>query len=299
MASVQQARAEVAGSPLFASLQSALARGSPHYNTAASPPSASGLPPCMVHAASADGDSEGPGTQAWASAAALVVYGLGSLQHSKVPRYQAALALLLKELLPGISNRGLKDASKRAGKRHEHMLGPGPAPSPLSRGACACADAPADACAAMCSGLTEPPQAYDPAFTSLDQQLLARLGFQLTGDSQGQRLPVAKPTFFYLPHCEGHLCDALLAANCGSAAQLASVAILGNRFSTYHQLWAPRRQAPPGQVRPDKLLQLCASGALQPPGIAHVWARFKLHMQPSCAADAAVACRCGAGAGGG
>lgn len=56
------------------------------------------------------------------------------------------------------------------------------------------------------------------------------------------------------------LCNNLLAANWGSAQQLAHVAILGNSFSTYVDRWALRRNDP---GRPARLLQCSTEGEAQ------------------------------------
>ncbi|PNH11059.1 Protein SENSITIVITY TO RED LIGHT REDUCED 1 [Tetrabaena socialis] len=62
-------------------------------------------------------------------------------------------------------------------------------------------------------GLSAPVQLYDPAFDEVDRAALASLGMQVLEVNEGGARVVAGPTFFYLPHCEGVLCDALLGAN--------------------------------------------------------------------------------------
>lgn len=70
---------------------------------------------------------------------------------------------------------------------------------------------------------------------------------QVIAVNEGGARRVSEPTFFYLPHCEGVLCDALLGANWsppvgdsnggsnggGGGGGLPSVVILGNSFRTY------------------------------------------------------------------
>lgn len=50
--------------------------------------------------------------------------------------------------------------------------------------------------------------------------------------NEGGARRVCVPTLFYLPHCEGALCDALLGANWESG-RLPLLAVLGNSFGTY------------------------------------------------------------------
>lgn len=47
-----------------------------------------------------------------------------------------------------------------------------------------------------------PPQLYDPAFSSLDRQLLARLGMEVIEQDERGARRATSPTLFYLPHCE-------------------------------------------------------------------------------------------------
>ncbi|KAL6753053.1 hypothetical protein V8C86DRAFT_3140349 [Haematococcus lacustris] len=52
-------------------------------------------------------------------------------------------------------------------------------------------------------GLTSPPLAFDPAFSSADQQLLSqRLGWSVLQHNEQCARVAAVPTFFYLPHVE-------------------------------------------------------------------------------------------------
>jgi hypothetical protein len=84
-------------------------------------------------------------------------------------------------------------------------------------------------------------------------------------DNAGGARVAGGPAFYYLPHCEGALCDALLAAHWG-VAPLSALAILGNSFSSYAERWAlgpggPARRA--GLAPPARLLQLVAAGAVR------------------------------------
>ncbi|KXZ53878.1 hypothetical protein GPECTOR_6g796 [Gonium pectorale] len=106
------------------------------------------------------------------------------------------------------------------------------------------------------TGLASAVQLYDPAFDVVDRLALAQLGLQALEVNEGGARRAVGPTFFYLPHCEGALCDALLRANMGPAAaggsgggedsaaagaggvigcsSLPLLTILGNSFKTYH-----------------------------------------------------------------
>ncbi|XP_072028984.1 SRR1-like protein isoform X2 [Amphiura filiformis] len=70
---------------------------------------------------------------------------------------------------------------------------------------------------------------YDPKFTCQEQDVLAKLGFQLiTCNEEGKRC-VNETTLFYMPHCGKPLYNNLLWANWG--LQLRQVIIIGNSFS--------------------------------------------------------------------
>lgn len=107
---------------------------------------------------------------------------------------------------------------------------------------------------------------------------------------QGRHIATA-PTFFYLPHCELELTEALLAANV-AAGTLGNVAILGNSFALYRERWeltggrGARKEPPPGPgqqtqqagnlgasagplASPEALLcDLCRCGAVEERAIA-------------------------------
>eukprot|EP00887_Chlorella_sp_A99_P003450 scaffold7.g3450.t1 len=117
------------------------------------------------------------------------------------------------------------------------------------------------------------PEAYDPVFTGVDQEVLPALGFEVLARDEGGARVAAAPTLFYLPHCEDSLTDALLAANV-VAGTLHQCAILGNRLSIYPERWDPpagggggggKPRSPRWQAqrrRPDTLLRLCATGVV-------------------------------------
>lgn len=108
-AATEECKQEVAGSAVFSRLRAAL-------------DACLGREPAR-HAgvAGGDDDDELPGTSGaalgpgslrsspstagggYAGILQLVIYGLGSLQHSRVSRYQAALGLLLADMLPALS----------------------------------------------------------------------------------------------------------------------------------------------------------------------------------------------------
>ncbi|KAF5840593.1 hypothetical protein DUNSADRAFT_16256 [Dunaliella salina] len=66
-------------------------------------------------------------------------------------------------------------------------------------------------------GLQAPPMAFDPAFTPADVALLHLMGIAVISNNQLCAHRAHVPTFFYLPHLEGRLCDNLLAANSSRA----------------------------------------------------------------------------------
>ncbi|GFR51804.1 hypothetical protein Agub_g14263, partial [Astrephomene gubernaculifera] len=74
------------------------------------------------------------------------------------------------------------------------------------------------------SGLRSAVQLYDPAFDQVDRLALQRLGLQALDVNEGGARRVTRPTLFYLPHCEGALCDALLGANWGPLTEGAAAA---------------------------------------------------------------------------
>ncbi|KAG2492475.1 hypothetical protein HYH03_009140 [Edaphochlamys debaryana] len=145
-------------------------------------------------------------------------------------------------------------------------------------------------------GLAGPVQLYDPAFDAVDRLALAQLGMQVLEVNEGGARTVSSPTFFYLPHCEGALCDALLGANWGpqgpasagpgavggALAQAAGaepgpaptaggcglplLAVLGNSFRTYQQRWELQSGAAPTDgkrpTRPGRIIQAVDQGAV-------------------------------------
>ncbi|KAL4854511.1 Protein ROOT INITIATION DEFECTIVE 3 [Chlorella vulgaris] len=130
-------------------------------------------------------------------------------------------------------------------------------------------------------------EAYDPVFTALDRAALLHCGIEVIAHDEGGRRLAHTPTLFFMPHCEGVLTDALLAANV-AAGTLHNVVVLGNRFSNYKARWAQpchaqpssgkqrqqglgppgvHTQPPPPWVaeleRPSTMLRLCELQAVQ------------------------------------
>ncbi|GIL91359.1 hypothetical protein Vretimale_17714 [Volvox reticuliferus] len=114
------------------------------------------------------------------------------------------------------------------------------------------------------SGLTSPVHLYDPAFDDVDRLALEQLGLQVVDVDEGAARRVVEPTFFYMPHCEAELYDALLRANWGggvgcfsdpaaaatgssscshsrSSGGLPLLVVLGNSFRQYLERWRMRR----------------------------------------------------------
>ncbi|GLI71431.1 hypothetical protein VaNZ11_016645 [Volvox africanus] len=101
-------------------------------------------------------------------------------------------------------------------------------------------------------GLTSPVHLYDPAFDDVDRLALEQLGLQVVDVDEGAARRVIEPTFFYMPHCERELYDALLRANwnCGAGSSsdshsgggngLPLLAVLGNSFRQYLERWEMR-----------------------------------------------------------
>lgn len=75
---------------------------------------------------------------------------------------------------------------------------------------------------------------YDPVFSDTDRALVAQRGFSLIPCNEEGWRPVDSPTIFYMPHCGKLLYDNVLRAN-WSSDRLASVIIIGNRFSHYRE----------------------------------------------------------------
>jgi hypothetical protein len=244
---VREAAAEVAHSDMYKSLRAAMA-------------SAAG-------SAATEDDGEGAMRQAdgssttgfpWASVSELVVYGLGSVEGSRVSRHQAALATLLAspDMLPRVAERAA-EAAAAAARAATEAVGP--------EGA---AGATGDA-----APLPPAPQpqrfggvvAYDPCFSRVDKRLLARLGVTVLEQDERCARRAARPAaFFYLPHLEAPLTDGLLEAN-WTRARLRRTAILGNAFSQYAERWSLAGSGGRGggaHGPPRRLLALVAAGCV-------------------------------------
>jgi hypothetical protein len=82
---------------------------------------------------------------------------------------------------------------------------------------------------------------------------------QVIAHDEGGRRVAHTPTLFFMPHCEGVLTDALLAANV-AAGTLHNVVVLGNRFSNYKARWAQPCHAQPSSGKQRQQ-------GLGPPGV--------------------------------
>jgi hypothetical protein len=190
-----------------------------------------------------DGGSSTAGGFPWASVSELVVYGLGSVEGSRVSRHQAALATLLasSDVLPRVA----EVAAARA--------------------------AATEAAEGAAAGDAAPPRfgivAYDPCFSRVDKQLLARLGVTVLEQDERCARRAARPAaLFYLPHLEAPLTDSLLEAN-WTRARLRRTAILGNAFSQYAERWSlvgsgGRSGGGGAHGPPRRLLALVAAGCV-------------------------------------
>ncbi|KAI8471053.1 MAG: hypothetical protein J3K34DRAFT_458516 [Monoraphidium minutum] len=84
-AAVEECRREVAATPMFGHLRAAMAAAE------------------VQCSAVEGGGGGGGGGWSWGRVRQMVVYGLGCIEDSRVSRYQLALALLLRDLLPGLA----------------------------------------------------------------------------------------------------------------------------------------------------------------------------------------------------
>jgi hypothetical protein len=156
-----------------------------------------------------------------------VVYGLGSL------------GAYIPQLASGAKERRWVLCMRRLGSgpdRWDDLTWPPPARPPPRR-QCTRANsmlhqaALALALQELLPGLEGPPQAFDPAFTTFDVQLLQGLGFEVLQQDERCARRVARPTLFYMPCCTRQMYHNLLGAN-WAPEQLAQLAILGNSFSS-------------------------------------------------------------------
>ena len=143
----------------------------------------------------------------------MVIYGLGSMEDSLTSRWQLALALALPGLLT------LNSLSTAAA--HDKL----------------------DSSLQI--------YAFDPAFGPCDLLLMKSLGIQVIQENEECRRFASRPTFFYMPHCEGYLYESLVTHNL-SHGLLANVIILGNSFSRYGESL--------NGTKPPKIMDLVARG---------------------------------------
>ena len=126
----------------------------------------------------------------------IVCLGVGSYGSSVSARYQLALALLLREMLLGVS--AAADA----------------APPPPTAGGGAALDV------------------YDPVLSEAEVAFARARGCGLPARNEEGRRAVARRTLFFMPHCGRQLYANVVAANWGGEA-LGRVLILGNSFAAY------------------------------------------------------------------
>ncbi|KAJ2778631.1 hypothetical protein H4R18_004475 [Coemansia javaensis] len=86
--------------------------------------------------------------------------------------------------------------------------------------------------AALSESLGAPVLAFDPATTASDARVLRALGVAEIAENEQARRRAARPTLFFMPHCEQFLYENVVAAN-QPAAQLARIAIIGNPLGRY------------------------------------------------------------------
>ncbi|MCO5586513.1 hypothetical protein L7F22_040453 [Adiantum nelumboides] len=95
-------------------------------------------------------------------------------------------------------------------------------------------------------------EVYDPVLSHSECTVIKELGCLPVALNEKGRRPIAGPTLFYMPHCEGWLYDNLLQANWAPCA-FRQIVILGNSFKAYQEIWSSPvgRKSP----RPSYLLQ--------------------------------------------
>jgi hypothetical protein len=226
VAAVAAARADVAAAPALAHLRAAMA-------AAAGPPAA-----CT-----------------WERVAALVVYGLGCVEDSRVSRHQLALASLLADMLPGLAAR--PQLFDPAFSELDTALLPrlGMEVIPVDEGGGRAAEAPTLFYLPHCEVRRERwGKGREPGRRRAGGRPPAAAAAAAAAAALS---PCLSPPL--TARAQAALCENLLAAN-WCAPRLARVVILGNSFRTYWERWtAPGSR--PGGARPTRLLQLMAAGA--------------------------------------
>jgi hypothetical protein len=142
--------------------------------------------------------------------------------------------------------------------------------------------------------------AYDPCFSRADRRALASLGAGVLGADERCRRRAARPAaFFYLPHLEAPLTDALLGAN-WTRGRLRRTAVLANAFSRCAERWssAPGASAATAAGASSALPSLCPAPrllALVRAGVVREWpVREDRYPVASAFNDAALHTFCGA-----
>lgn len=217
----------------------------------------------------------------WEAVEEMVIYGLGSLEASPVPRYQLAFALLLAERLPKLKGplqafdpvfTELDCALLKEQGLLVRIFSASPHFSIMSNAACVRQPQPSrehvpakrETAGSACLW-----EERDPLVRVLPlQEMCSAHGLvprQVLEENEEGRRRAAQPTLFYLPHCEADLTSNLVEANLhsgGGGGGAGRVAVLGNSFALYRERWAQvgSTQAQHRRGRPDALLRAVEAG---------------------------------------
>ncbi|KAK9804296.1 hypothetical protein WJX72_005343 [[Myrmecia] bisecta] len=103
-----------------------------------------------------------------------------------------------------------------------------------------------------------PTQLYDPVFTEIDIKVLDALGCKVMDTNEDGRLQLMGRTLLYMPHCGQELTNNVLDAHWST---LQDLAILGNSFQAYAELWSSADYARRHANKPPKrMLGASSSG---------------------------------------
>jgi hypothetical protein len=178
---------------------------------------------------------------------AIVCLGLGSFATAAAPRYQMALALLLREELLVSDLAPLHTA--QAAPSHCFAAGgsadEGGAPSQPESDQDASSGRELPAATESASGLESRFCAYDPVFDALERAFLHSRGCALLPRNDEGRITALAShgcTLFFMPHCGRQLYSNLLESNWG-AEPLARLLLLGNSLTSYAGLPGTERAA--------------------------------------------------------
>lgn len=178
---------------------------------------------------------------------AIVCLGLGSFATAAAPRYQMALALLLREELLGLDPAPAHSAQVTPGHRSSAggSVGEGGGPNQPVTDLDSFSGGELSAATEAAPGLCPRFCAYDPVFDALERAFLHSRGCAvLTRNHEGRHTAHASHgcTLFFMPHCGRQLYSNLLTANWG-AETLARLLILGNSLTSYAGLPGTDRAA--------------------------------------------------------